>query len=453
MRRECIKCHRRVAIARKVCDCGHIFKERKKHGFKEMPIVIKPDRLRHMAPSRRHSNENETTENKKQQGWISDSHTNRRVNTLENIARKIIVDSESSGKNSEKLYPRREKTTKHESLNIASMIKKYIPDQEQLLKTKDGKSLAKLEQECPIQDKETTDRRLEKSQKMEIAKIENTTDKQFACLLAETSPAYLLPEGKETVLTEDINAVIDVVVVNSDAKNNVVIQDGKDDEFFRRPRIRRITHEESINKDADNVPLIQLNKAKSPKPTGRRPVGRPRKHPIKENLPKRPVGRPRKHPLELKGHSENAADDFPTMVSIKGNEGMLPVDTIHQPRKRGRPKGAKDSKPRRIRQGFNERNVYNNNLKDAEHGESLDTHPYMDRKTGRCFLSPPSLMATAKRERIRNEMLETVETERLKKRLDRTPAFTIPEDKKELFSLILDEINRRIAAQSFRIKS
>lgn len=77
----------------------------------------------------------------------------------------------------------------------------------------------------------------------------------------------------------------------------------------------------------------------------------------------------------------------------------------------------------------------------------------MDRKTGRCFLSPPSLMATAKRERIRNEMLETVETERLKKRLDRTPAFNIPDEKRELYSLILDEINRRIAAQSFRIIS
>lgn len=287
-----------------------------------------------MAPSRRCSDENETMEDKKQPGWILDSHTNGSVNTLENIAKKIIVDSESSGseksRNSEKLYPRREKNTKHESLNIASMIKKYIPDQEQLSKTKDGKSLAKLEQECPIQDKEIADRRLENSQKMEIAKIENTTDKQFNCLLAGTSPAYLLPEGKETVLTEDINAVIDVVVVNSNVNSNVVIHDGKDDEFFRRPRIRRITHQENINKDADNVPLIQLNKVKSHMPTGRRPVGRPRKHPIKENLPKRPVGRPRKHPLELKGHIENAADDFPTMVSIKGNEGMLPVDPIHQ---------------------------------------------------------------------------------------------------------------------------
>lgn len=72
-----------------------------------------------------------------------------------------------------------------------------------------------------------------------------------------------------------------------------------------------------------------------------------------------------------------------------------------------------------------------------------------DRPGRRCFLSPPQLMASAKMDRIRNELLENVETERLKKKLIKKTAFEIPADKKELYAHILKEINRRIASQAF----
>ena len=71
------------------------------------------------------------------------------------------------------------------------------------------------------------------------------------------------------------------------------------------------------------------------------------------------------------------------------------------------------------------------------------------KRAGRCFLSPPSLMASAKRERIRNEILETVEKERLERKLKKNNGIQIPPQKKEMFSLILAEINRRILSQSF----
>ena len=58
-------------------------------------------------------------------------------------------------------------------------------------------------------------------------------------------------------------------------------------------------------------------------------------------------------------------------------------------------------------------------------------------------------MASAKKERMRNEILETVESERLEKKLNKEHALFIPPEKREIFSLILDDINRRIASQSF----
>ena len=78
--------------------------------------------------------------------------------------------------------------------------------------------------------------------------------------------------------------------------------------------------------------------------------------------------------------------------------------------------------------------------------------PIKGGRNARCFLSPPSLIASAKKERIKNEILEKVERDRLSKKLNGTQPLVIPPEKRELFTLILDEINRRIVSQSFSVR-
>ena len=71
-------------------------------------------------------------------------------------------------------------------------------------------------------------------------------------------------------------------------------------------------------------------------------------------------------------------------------------------------------------------------------------------KKARCLLSPPSLMSSAMKERLKKDRLNFKENDRVERKLEKEQNY-IPEEKKELFSLILDEINRKIVSQRFAL--
>merc|ERR1712080_108326 len=110
-----------------------------------------------------------------------------------------------------------------------------------------------------------------------------------------------------------------------------------------------------------------------------------------------------------------------------------------------------DSKPRRARQDYIDRLI--------ERNEDVD-HVLRTKTAEKCLKmrSPqgrPTLMDPAKAKQQCADSksygsLNSEEIEQIEKRLDKTNPFIIPDNKKELYSLILDEINRRISSQTFQ---
>jgi len=247
--------------------------------------------------------------------------------------------------------------------------------------------------------------------------------------------------------------------------------------YIKQKRARRNSYLKSTTKSPKSKRKYKhKDTALSPTEHIKRPVGRPRIH-FSPKLPKKPVGRPRKTPLTLevnpvhkllkspKSPKPTKVPKSPVLMSPRSKEKVerfskiaavqsvaeyaeeditSVTDTtdsesdttaIKFVRKKGRPR--KDEKFHHMDPHFHHRTP----------GKLLE------QRSGRCFLSPPSLIASAKKERIRNEILETVEHDRLTKKLRKMKPSVIPPEKQELFTMILDDINRRILSQSFIFQS
>ena len=129
------------------------------------------------------------------------------------------------------------------------------------------------------------------------------------------------------------------------------------------------------------------------------------------------------------------------------------------PTKRGRPKGCKDTKKRKPRHDYIGRLVERNENVDEvlKARESIPIcHSDGGYKTKTVQRGRPSLMASDKSKHTESHgecrmgSMNVEEIEQIEKRLNTTNPWIIPDHKRELFSLILGEINHRIASQGFQ---
>ena len=159
----------------------------------------------------------------------------------------------------------------------------------------------------------------------------------------------------------------------------------------------------------------------------------------------------RRRPISPSNISTNSISDPPTTIQTL------------TPSKRGRPKGCKDSKKRKPRHDYLNRLTERNEniediLKTGDTGSTRLSHSpiTLTRPRGR-----PSLMASDKSKHEKDShgggeggcrmgSMNADEIEQIEKRLNKTDPWIIPDHKKELFSLILSEINLRIYSQSFQ---
>lgn len=455
--KKCYNCGIIISIINKACDCNNSFKQRRKSGFQELPVVLTDDRLRPTRSIRTKQtvlDDNDYFYNLKKQKRISGTHSsdgnfeklsdhNKFCNKeLNDIEMESVAHSDSSKLNTmkaivknrvEKMYPKRkrQKSTKYqdyESLmdnNATSMFGNKM----------DKKTAKKL-----IFDSKKTSLYAMKDKNL---RKENECKKLSARKKLIDSNSELGIKGNKDTETKNDS---EKRHTKSSLKQSVNLDsDISDDEKPLKELKTKISHSLIVGKSSMINPV-------------KKKLGRPRIHPI---LPKKPVGRPRKYPANLsheyhKKHTEPARRIIEKAEILAINEN--PTDHLTEMEnaltnsyekkgiKRGRPKGCKDSKPRKVRNDYivqlNKHKIYDDDMSKKITKQK--------QKNSKCLLSPPSLIFSKEEKHIDNESLNPEEIEKIERRLDKTNPFIIPEYKKDLYSSILSEINRRISSQSFQ---
>ncbi|XP_065676629.1 uncharacterized protein LOC136092393 isoform X5 [Hydra vulgaris] len=393
--KKCLACGRLNAVAKKKCACGSEFVSKWKSILKETPVVLTPERLRSKVLNDGYQSslgaysDAEVSDN---EGFQVSNKDNKLNASITDFPNEISIEVSS-----EKLYPKPKR----------------------IRKIKYGLSFDFYDQNLITAQKASVDSYNEKM----------LNDKKLESFALDTS----VESSKEDLVSPTSSI--------SSSKSSIyatVVEDYKEVE-------------------------------------GKRPIGRPRKH-LKLNVPKRAVGRPRKdgkvsdkmsyyqrkkaEKLRIKNlqleianisehHTETITDELNPKLAFRSMESIQPNE-LHKiwenkfVKKRGRPKGSRDTRPRQKKKlaiDYNDnREIYESALEKLSNCGSLNVP-----KKARCLLSPPSLMSSIIRKQKNNDSFDIKDNEKSERKQEKVNY--ISEEKKEIFSLILDEINRKIISQ------
>ncbi|XP_066926289.1 uncharacterized protein [Clytia hemisphaerica] len=468
--KTCKSCNKTVASAKKVCDCGHVFLEKKKRGFQESPIVITSDRLR----SSREPDEDDGRPIRAKKHKYQDSDFIYSAGTSTSTKPQQAESGESTLNKTtyyqgEKLYPKRDRTKTSKFEKLFSNNLKQSDAQLQL--SGDNNSIQEAEQSNAIDGGETGARKFDTFARKTFTGVDNMlreigSDGEFSGTKLDRinneneidggsttlESEEILELSSDELLLQNIEACIEIVKdeskkiplptlseLSQDSSNSESEDIVEDDVCLTRVKIPKyirklmIKSRAELREDDDDVPLSHLMK-NGPFLSGatikdgklKRPVGRPRKYPIVVDKIKRPVGRPRKEKTENK---------------IEAKIGQPPK------KKRGRPATAVPP----LYGFFHDPYAAlfdddDDNDRDPDYKSPTKTltspmgNRSLERSVKRNFLSPNNMMS----ERMYQEIyqMDAGEDQHWVSQQSRVPA-----EKKELYSHILEEINRRIVSQ------
>ncbi|XP_047127351.1 uncharacterized protein LOC100201569 isoform X1 [Hydra vulgaris] len=472
--KKCLACGRLNAVAKKKCACGSEFVSKWKSILKESivfiaPVVLTPERLRSKVLNDGYQSslgaysDVEVSDNEGFQVSNKDNKLNSSITHLQN---EISIEVSS-----EKLYAKPKR----------------------IRKIKYGLSFDFYDQNLITAQKASVDSYNEKmlnDKKLESFALDTSVE---SCKEGLVSPTSSISSSKSSIyatVVEDYKEVED----NKNFSFSETTEQGfsKKDSFTAPLGDTNITLK---NESSATSPPVDLNEQNLEKNShdknidvsftggnefihfGKRPIGRPRKH-LKLNVPKRAVGRPRKDgkvsdkmsyyqrkkaeklriktlQLEIANisehHTETITDESNPKLAFRSMEFNQPNE-LHKiwenkfVKKRGRPKGSRDTRPRqkkKIAVDYNDnREIYESALEKLSNCGSLNMALP---KKARCLLSPPSLMSSIIRKQKNNDSFDIKDNEKSERKQEKENY--ISEEKKEIFSLILDEINRKIISQ------
>ena len=293
-----------------------------------VPVVITSDRLR---SSRIGDNEKpSTSKNEKQEEntYKLSFHKDARNSTTSTTTNKTTNNDNNAR---EKLYPKRERTKTAKFEEFFTGFTKKGQSEEQVDTAPDNnKAAIELKEENNKADLLENKMKTNEKAILDSSQMENPTNNNNDQSMIQDF------ELSDTDLTEDITIEMEIIRDLSnktppssllDSKQSSesdscesVIEDGERLELIRIPkRIRRYIRQQQQQQQQqrqhlqeknnpeidDDIPLSRIFNTSisgqlrlSEDGKVKRPVGRPRKHPIVINKVKRPVGRPRKEPTE-----------------------------------------------------------------------------------------------------------------------------------------------------------
>ncbi|XP_065676624.1 uncharacterized protein LOC136092393 isoform X2 [Hydra vulgaris] len=465
--KKCLACGRLNAVAKKKCACGSEFVSKWKSILKETPVVLTPERLRSKVLNDGYQSslgaysDAEVSDN---EGFQVSNKDNKLNASITDFPNEISIEVSS-----EKLYPKPKR----------------------IRKIKYGLSFDFYDQNLITAQKASVDSYNEKmlnDKKLESFALDTSVESSKEDLVSPTSSISSSKSSIYATVVEDYKEV--------EGNKNFSFSETTEQSFSKNDPFTAPLGDTNVTlKNESNVtsPPVNLNEQNLEKSShvknidvsftggnefnhlGKRPIGRPRKH-LKLNVPKRAVGRPRKdgkvsdkmsyyqrkkaEKLRIKNlqleianisehHTETITDELNPKLAFRSMESIQPNE-LHKiwenkfVKKRGRPKGSRDTRPRQKKKlaiDYNDnREIYESALEKLSNCGSLNVP-----KKARCLLSPPSLMSSIIRKQKNNDSFDIKDNEKSERKQEKVNY--ISEEKKEIFSLILDEINRKIISQ------